>query len=180
MVLSLRGFTVAAVAASGVTAVAEAGSVTFERDIRPILKAHCFHCHGEGEKAKGGVDLRLRRLMLGRSDSGTVLVPGKPDESQLIHMVESGEMPKGEKKLTPEQIQKLRRWVETGAATLRPEPESVPRFWITEDERQFWSFKPIQRPAVPRVKGVSNVRTPVDAFLLERLEAQRPEVSCLA
>lgn len=172
MVLSLRGFTVAAVAASGVTAVAEAGSVTFERDIRPILKAHCFHCHGEGEKAKGGVDLRLRRLMLGRSDSGTVLVPGKPDESQLIHMVESGEMPKGEKKLTPEQIQKLRRWVETGAATLRPEPESVPRFWITEDERQFWSFKPIQRPAVPRVKGVSNVRTPVDAFLLERLEAQ--------
>lgn len=146
--------------------------MTFERDIRPILKAHCFHCHGEGEKAKGGVDLRLRRLMLTRSDSGIVLVPGKPEESQLIQMVESGEMPKGEKKLAPEQIQKLKRWVETGAATVRPEPESVPRFWITEDERNFWSFQPIQRPPVPRVKGVADVRTPVDAFLLERLEAQ--------
>ena len=45
-------------------ALAEARELTLERDVRPILKEHCFHCHGEGEKIKGGVDLRLRRFML--------------------------------------------------------------------------------------------------------------------
>ena len=37
--------------------------LTFERDVRPIVKAHCTHCHGEEEKPEGGVDLRLRRFM---------------------------------------------------------------------------------------------------------------------
>src|SRR6266849_5512510 len=43
--------------------VVAAAPPTFEKDIRPILKAHCFDCHGEGEKLKGGLDLRLQRLM---------------------------------------------------------------------------------------------------------------------
>ena len=48
----------------GAVSVLAAPPLTFEKDIRPILKAHCFDCHGEGEKLKGGLDLRLRRLML--------------------------------------------------------------------------------------------------------------------
>src|SRR6185503_2780882 len=48
--------------------------LTFEKDVRPILKAHCFECHGEGEKLKGGLDLRLRRLMLEGGKDGPVLV----------------------------------------------------------------------------------------------------------
>src|SRR6266540_2946781 len=56
---------------------ASAASSTFEKDIRPILKAHCFDCHGEGEKLNGGLDLRLRRLMLKGGDEGAVIVPGK-------------------------------------------------------------------------------------------------------
>src|SRR5262245_22060114 len=52
---------------------ARSAAPTFEKDIRPILKAHCFDCHGEGEKLKGGVDLRLRRLMLTGGDNGAVL-----------------------------------------------------------------------------------------------------------
>src|SRR5262245_58900105 len=73
---------------------------TFEKDIRPILKAHCFDCHGEGEKLKGGLDLRLRRLMIQGGDDGPVIVPGRPDQSPLFQMVYSGKMPKREKKLT--------------------------------------------------------------------------------
>ncbi|HJN83111.1 MAG TPA: c-type cytochrome domain-containing protein, partial [Verrucomicrobiota bacterium] len=42
----------------------QAATVTFEADVRPILKAHCFHCHGEDGTAKGGLDVRLRRLLL--------------------------------------------------------------------------------------------------------------------
>src|SRR5437762_13696722 len=60
---------------------------TFEKDIRPILKAHCFECHGEGEKLKGGLDLRLRRLMLQGGDDGPVIVPGKPGQSLLFKQI---------------------------------------------------------------------------------------------
>src|SRR5712671_6024351 len=90
---------------------------TFEKDIRPILKAHCFDCHGEGEKLKGGLDLRLRRLMLKGGDDGPVIVPGKPEKSLLVKLVSSGEMPKREKKLTPEQVATIKSWIATGAKT---------------------------------------------------------------
>src|SRR5437763_7145918 len=84
--------------------VAAAPSPTFEKDIRPILKAHCFDCHGEGEKLKGGLDLRLRRLMLKGGDEGPVIVPGKPDQSPLFKLIDSGKMPKREKKLTRDEV----------------------------------------------------------------------------
>ena len=90
-------------------------SLTFEQDIRPIFKAHCFSCHGEGEKLKGGVDLRLRRFTLTNSKSGTIIVPKKPGDSVLLRMVSSGEMPKDGKKLTPEQIAKIERWITAGS-----------------------------------------------------------------
>ncbi len=142
----------------------------FERDIRPILKEHCFHCHGEGEKLKGGVDLRLRRLMLTNSESGVILQPGQPHKSVLLDMVQSGKMPKGERKLTPQQIDVLERWIAAGAPTLRAEPETVPRFFISEEERAFWAFQPVHHPPPPPVKDPSRVRTPIDTFLLVRLE----------
>lgn len=146
-------------------------SPSFERDIRPILKAHCFHCHGEGETLKGNVDVRLRRRMLAASDSGPVLVPGKPEQSVLLDRVASGDMPKGEKKLTPAQVALIERWIADGAPTLRPEPAEVPKFFITEEERAFWAFQPIQRPAPPNVRHPEAVQSPIDAFVLARLEA---------
>src|SRR6185436_4069699 len=94
---------------------ARAASPVFEKDIRPILKAHCFDCHGEGEKLKGGLDLRLRRLMLKGGEDGPVLVPGKPDQSLLFTKVHSGEMPKRDKKLTREQVALIKQWIASGA-----------------------------------------------------------------
>ncbi len=146
------------------------GPLTFERDIRPILKAHCFQCHGAGEKLKGGVDLRLRRFMLTNSESGRVIVPGNPGKSVLLKMVTSGDMPKEGKKLTREQIAKIEHWIKKGAPTLRPEPTEVPKFFITEEERQFWAFQPVKRPAPPTVRHPKAVRTPIDNFVLARLE----------
>ena len=146
-------------------------SLSFERDIRPIFKAHCFQCHGEGETLKGKVDLRLRRRMLADSDSGKILVPGKPDHSVLLDVVASGDMPKSEKKLTPAQIASIEQWIRQGAPTLRPEPEEVPKFFITEEERAFWSFQPIQRTSPPAVQHANAVANPIDSFLLARLEA---------
>ena len=147
-----------------------AASPTFEKDIRPILKAHCFDCHGEGEKLRGGLDLRLRRLMLKGSDEGPVIVPGKPDKSPLFTVVDSGDMPKREKKLTREQVALIKKWIATGAKTARAEPvEPGTGGGITDEERSFWSFQPIRRPAIPTTKRKDRIRTPIDAFLLSRM-----------
>src|SRR5687767_482023 len=114
-------------------------AATFEKDIRPILKAHCFDCHGEGDQLKGGLDVRLRRLLLEGGESGPVIVPGKPDKSLLFTKVHSGEMPKREKKLTREQIGLIKQWIAGGAKTARPEPAELGKgSGITEEERAFW------------------------------------------
>ena len=148
--------------------------LTFEKDIRPILKAHCFDCHGEGEKLKGGLDLRLRRLMLQGGDDGPVIVPGKPEKSTLFKAIESGEMPKREKKLTPEQVALIKKWIDSGAKTARPEPAELgPGSGITDEERAFWSFQPIRQPKVPATKAKDRARTPVDAFLVSAMAKEK-------
>jgi hypothetical protein len=153
--------------------VGSAASPTFEKDIRPILKAHCFECHGEGEKLKGGLDLRLRRLILQGGDDGPVIVPGKPDRSPLFKLVHSGEMPKRDKKLTREQVALIKQWIAAGAKTARPEPAELGKGGaITEEERAFWSFQPIRKPAIPSTKTKDRVRTPIDAFLVSALAKQ--------
>lgn len=144
---------------------------TFNAHVRPLLKAYCFECHGEVEKPKGGLDLRLRRFVAKGGESGPAIVEGKPAESVLIERVVSGDMPPGKKKLTPEQIDLLKRWIAAGAKVEAPEPETLASgFQITEEDRQFWAFQPVRRPQVPRVgASQSSVRTPIDAFLLAKL-----------
>ncbi len=158
--------------ATVLAANASAAELTFERDVRPILKKNCFMCHGEGEKLKGGVDLRLRRLMLGKTKDGEpVLTPGKPAASEIVQVLRHGEMPEKGKPLAPEQIALIEQWVLQGAKTARAEPAEVPKYYITEEERAFWAFQPIRRIDPPKVKNTALVRTPVDAFLLAKLEA---------
>src|SRR5579872_6563204 len=73
--------------------------VTFESRVRPILKAHCWQCHGEEDEFKGGLDTRLVRSLLKGGDSGPALVAGKHSESLIYERVVAGEMPPGKKKL---------------------------------------------------------------------------------
>jgi hypothetical protein len=148
-------------------------ALTFEKDVRPILKAHCFHCHGEGEKLKGGLDVRLKRFLVKGGDSGPVIVPGKGADSLLLELVSKGEMPKGEKKLSTAEISTLKRWIEQGAKTARAEPENLDGFHITEEERNFWAFQPVKRPPVPPSRTTHTPRNPIDAFLLEKLRVHK-------
>ncbi len=149
---------------------------TFEKDIRPILKAHCFDCHGEGEKLNGGLDLRQQRLMLQGGDDGPVIVPGKPEQSLLFKLVHSGEMPKRDQKLTHEQVALIQHWIATGAKTARPEPAELGQHGgITDEERAFWSFQPIRQPTIPATKPKDRARTPIDAFLLSAMA--KPKLS---
>lgn len=145
--------------------------LTFEQDIRPIFKAYCLDCHGATDEPEGGLDLRLRRLTLQGGESGAAIVPGDTEASYLIERIVSGEMPPGEKKLPAEHIVTIRRWITQGAATARPEPEKLdPGIGITPDERAFWSFQPIQRPEVPKGLSAELIATPIDAFILAKLQ----------
>ncbi|MFQ3169488.1 MAG: cytochrome c553, partial [Limisphaerales bacterium] len=143
----------------------QAATVTFEADVRPILKAHCFRCHGEDGSAKGGLDVRLHKLLLKGGKHGTAIVPGQAEKSLLYKKIRDGKMPKEQAKLPADQIDTFRLWIEQGAKTARPEPDS-PDEWITEEERGFWAFQLIKTPPVP--SGAAN---PIDAFLLRKLKA---------
>ena len=147
------------------TSPLRAAGPSFEDDIRPLLKANCFECHGEEEKPKGGLDLRLTRLIARGGDGGPSVVAGKPDESLLLEKVLSDEMPPGKKKLSAAEKDLLRRWIAAGAKADKPEPESLAAgFQITESDRNYWSFRPIARPQPP---GDGHA---IDAFLLAKLK----------
>jgi hypothetical protein len=144
--------------------------VTYEAHVRPILKALCFQCHGEEEKPKGNLDVRLVRLLRAGGKSGPAVVPGRPEASELWRRVEADEMPRGEKKLTAQQKDLLRHWIAQGAKTARPEPADPRDARFTEEELTFWAFQPVRRPEVPPVSPEYHVRNPVDAFLAANLK----------
>lgn len=151
-----------------VPAAPHAAELSFERDVRPILKARCFHCHGEEGEVKGDLDVRLKRFLEKGGESGPAIVAGRPHESLLLEVIQKGEMPKGDKKLKPEEMAKIEQWIASGAKTLRPEPEKIEGHFITEEERAWWAFRPITKPEVPSLRfQVSS--SPVDAFIQQKV-----------
>ena len=147
--------------------------LTFEQHVRPILKARCFHCHGEEGAPEAGLDLRQVRRMQAGGDSGPAIVPGDPDASLLLQRIRAAEMPPPDKgqPLAPHEVALIRRWIAQGARTRRPEPEHLPH--VTDEERQFWAFQPPTRPPLPPVRQPAALRTAIDAFLLAELEKHR-------
>lgn len=146
--------------------------LTFEKDVRPILKTHCTHCHGEEEKPEGGVDLRLRRFMERAMEDGSpLLAPGQPSKSGLVSIIRSGDMPKKGKPVPEAELAVIEQWIAQGAKTARPEPPTLaPGAIISDEDRAFWAFQPVKRPNVPRDVDAARVRTPVDAFVLATLK----------
>ncbi len=161
------------IAGASRAARADEEDVYFETHVRPIVKAQCIQCHGEEEEHEGNLDLRLVRLMLQGGDSGPVVVAHKPKESLLVERITNDEMPPGKKKLSAEEKAVIERWIAQGARTRRAEPAdpAAADEW-TEEERSHWAFQPIQRPPLPSVAQPERVSTPIDAFLLAKLEAE--------
>lgn len=150
----------------------EAESLTFEKDIRPILRAHCLDCHGGVEGAKGKLDLRLVRTITAGGKNGAAIKPGHADESLLVTRIEDGEMPPKGQGFTPEELAKLKAWINAGSKTARPEPavESLGKtLGLTPEERSYWAFQPIQQPAIAAAKADERARTDIDRLLLAQL-----------
>jgi mono/diheme cytochrome c family protein len=138
--------------------------IDFNRQIRPILADNCFTCHGRDEKQ------RQKKLRLDTakgayaeldSGEGHAIVPGKPDESELMDRVTTKDdvlqmpPPTNGKTLTKQQIDLLRRWIAEGGKYA-----------------DHWAFIKPQRPDLPEVANKAWVRNPIDRFILARLETE--------
>src|SRR6476620_5867514 len=175
MLVRLSSFLAAALIVVVIRAAGAAEPLMFEKDVRPIFKANCFHCHGEEDEKQGNLDLRLARLISAGGDSGPAVVAGNSSQSLLVEWLVAGEMPpegKG-KPLAAKDLATIRAWIDQGAKTAKPEPEKLAA--VSDDEKSFWSFQPIGNTVIPSV--ASSSRSPIDSFLLVELKKHKLEFS---
>ena len=140
-----------------------AGEINFDRDVLPILSAHCFKCHGRDEaQRKGKLRLDVRADALAARDDFRPIVPGKPAESELLLRVmskdEDERMPPADagRPLTAAETQTLRDWIAQGA-----------------DYTEHWAFIAPRRAPLPAVVNTLWPQTPIDRFVLARLAAEK-------
>ena len=120
----------------------QAAPVDFVRDVRPIFEAHCYDCHS-GDTRKSGLRLDVRSAaMKGGDNHGPDIVPGKPEESPLVHFLTTDDedeiMPPKGGPLSAEEIALITRWIAEGAVW----PDGVDKVTL-EDPADHWSFKPL-------------------------------------
>jgi hypothetical protein len=145
----------------------------FETKIRPVLIASCYECHASDAKIiQGGLRLDSRAGLLKGGDTGTAIVPGKPDGSLLIQALRYSDIempPKG--KLPDSIIKDFETWVTFGAPDPRVDVgQPAARTIDIEEGRKHWAFQPVSDPAVPAVNDESWPIDPIDRFVLARLE----------
>ena len=150
-----------------------AQSQFFESRIRPVLSDNCYKCHSaQSEKVKGGLMLDSREGLLKGGDTGPAIVPGDPEKSLLIKAVRYTDpdlqMPPKGKQLPESAVSDLVAWVKMGA----PDPRTATlaqKTW-SDSGKAHWAWQPLSKPAIPEVKDPGWTKTPVDNFILAKLE----------
>jgi hypothetical protein len=145
----------------------------FENRIRPVLAENCYKCHSQqAEKIKGGFLLDTREGLLKGGDTGPAIVPGDPESSLLIKAIRYTDLdlqmpPKG-KKLPDEVIANLTMWIKMGAPDPR-DATAAQKAWA-DSGKNHWAWQPLRKPPVPEVKDSAWPKTPVDNFILAKLQ----------
>jgi hypothetical protein len=139
----------------------------FARDILPIMRRHCFECHGE-KKQEGDLRLDVRKVAL---EHPSAIVPGDATSSEIYRRTtlppgDEEIMPAVGKPLTPRETELLRRWIDAGATW----PENV-------ELNKHWAYVAPVRPALPDVRKTAWARNGIDRFVLSRLEEEDLEPS---
>ena len=145
----------------------------FLRDIAPLLEAHCLECHGP-EKQSGGTRYDLRETAFGVGDSGAIaVVPGKPDESELLYRIASKDkeeqMPPKGPRLGEAEIEVIRDWIAAGAEWPETPGGTLTK---TPSKPDHWSFQPVRESSPPSVADPAWGKNPIDRFLAAKREAQ--------
>jgi len=144
----------------------------FENEVRPLLAAECYDCHGP-EKSKGGLRLDHREFMVTGGDTGPAIVAGEPEKSPMIQAVHRTDpdfaMPP-KKTLEPAQVAVLEKWIKLGA----PWPEEtvakseVDENGFTEEDKNWWAIKPVTNPPAPEA-GAGWAMNEIDHFVAAKL-----------
>ncbi|MEQ9411839.1 MAG: DUF1553 domain-containing protein [Fuerstiella sp.] len=145
-------------------------AVDYETDVKPILRTHCFDCHGP-DTQESGLRLDRRQSLLRGGDSGEpAVVPGSAERSHLVELITGKDpdrlMPPESERLSDKQIAVVSSWINGG---LQMPADASEEEKLTTDH---WSFQPVQSPVVPSVND-NFVRTPIDAFILSKLRQQQ-------
>jgi hypothetical protein len=147
----------------------------FETKVRPILVANCYSCHSEeNHKSKGALVLDTRAGWQKGGEDGAIIIPGNPDKSMLIKAVrykdEDLQMPPDNKKLRDGDIGILEQWVKMGAPDPRVPGAGGKLTGLTDKARAHWSYQPLKQMLPPKVKNEQWVKSPIDNFVLAKLE----------
>ena len=158
-----------------------AGKVSFSKDVAPLLTQRCMDCHGR-EPLMANLDLRTRDGALKGAKHGPVIVPGNAAASHLYRRLigeETPPMPLGGR-LTDAEIAIVKEWIDSGAewdsgralapgATTTTSTEKK----FTEQQRRYWAFQKVVKPAAPAVKDKEWARNPIDAFIASKLDEKK-------
>ena len=167
---------------AGVAAAQTTGKVSFSRDVAPLLTQKCIQCHSQ-TPMMANLDLRTREAVLKGGQHGPAMVPGNASASHLYLRLtgqEQPQMPLGGK-LTDQEIATLKAWIDSGAewdAGVTLAPAAAPEVTSTEKkftdrQRNYWAFQNVVKRDPPAVKGRAWVRSPIDAFVLSKLEEKK-------
>ncbi len=141
----------------------------FEKEVRPLLSARCFECHGE-KKQESSLRVDHLDFLKKGGDSGPAIAPGDLEKSLLIQAVRyTGDIqmpPKG--KLSSTEIAVLEKWIQLGA--LWPEETAklaAKTSEFTDEDRNFWCFQPLTNPQPPQIKSAW-IRNEIDRFVASK------------
>jgi mono/diheme cytochrome c family protein len=181
MALRVRsGWFLGLAAACEIASAQPANDVSFSRDVAPILNKNCAQCHGQAP-GMGNLDLRSRDAALKGGTHGAAIVPGDAANSRLYQQISGAQkpaMPLGGKLSEPE-IAIIKSWIDAGAqwdsgaalsAPTEAKTEGPHKF--TEQQRNYWAFQKVAKPAVPVVKQSALVHNSIDSFVIAKLEAK--------
>lgn len=159
----------------------------FEQKVLPILQASCFKCHGGETKVKGGLKLITREGILEGGDTEPAINLKDPAKSLLLKAVNHDglEMPPTGK-LTPAKIAAIEEWVKAGVpwpSHIKVEVKAdhhASGGVVNAETKNYWAYKAVAHRAIPTVKNGAWVKTPIDAFILAKLEEKKLSPSAMA
>jgi hypothetical protein len=150
----------------------------FEKEIRPLLKDRCIECHGPDDP-EAELNLTSLESLLRGSKKGPVIVEGFSDKSVLVRKLSSKQMPPPDsgKPLTKAEIRSITRWIDKGrfadfvdSSSNTDNSNENQADQISAEDREFWAFKKPTAAKPPKVAATQRVRTPIDQFILAKLE----------
>lgn len=155
--------------ATGAPQVALGDSDFFESKIRPLLADRCVSCHGS-DRQDGGIRLDSAEAMVQGGDHGGLIDKGNPKSSRLVLAIRGELSAPDSCEVKAEESEYFVRWISEGLYW--PDDALIASAGLSRAEaaKVHWAFQPVTLPTVPDVENGENVRTPVDAFVREKLQ----------